>query len=278
MRTTILITGANGFLAGAVANAIPRDWRLVGLVRESSIPSVANRRYDGYFESVDALFDAESQVAVVLHLAARIPRSMNHPDPHLALVNVSLPAQLLARYPWARHVMASSTSVYGRPTMLPISIDTPAAPCTPYGWSKLSAECLVRTASDYAILRLSSIIGCGMRSGSFIPTMVAAARDGRMRLLGDGSRTQDYIDVRDAAAMCVHAALATKDNFVALAVSGRAPTNLQVAEELARLTGAGIEFSGEDASPSFAYTLDRSPALQSSRISLHDTLIEMLSQ
>ena len=273
---TILITGANGFLARTVASLAPPDWRTIGLVRAAGAPD-ADRHWHALHDSIDVLAAAERKVDVVLHLAARIPADMQQSGPELIASNVALPAQLLMQYPDARHVLASSVAVFGQPASLPLSVAAAPAPATAYGWSKLAAENLARMAPSHAILRLSSIIGRGMRAGSFIPAAVAAARSGRITVHGNGSRTQDYIDVRDAARMCIEAAQ-RHDNFVTLAVSGREHSNREVASELAALTGAEIEFTGHDASASFAYTMAGAVALGPPRYALHETLGQMVAE
>jgi nucleoside-diphosphate-sugar epimerase len=277
MSTTILITGANGFLARAVAGIAGDAWRLIGLVRRGGVTTTAGTRWHGLYDSIDLLCSEQPKVDVVLHLAAWIPPIAGQFAPELIAANVGLPSQLVMRYPQARHVLASSASVYGMPAALPLSAASPVQPCSPYGWSKLAAENLIRTVDHYSILRLSSIIGRDMRAGSFIPTAVAAAQAGSILLRGDGSRTQDYIDVSDAANMCLQAA-ARQDNFLTLAVSGSAHTNRDVAEQLAGMTGARIQFDGSDDSPSFAYTLADATALGPCRIALQQTLRNMLSE
>lgn len=276
-RVNILVTGANGFLARAVAAAAATESRLVGLVRPGTVLPSTKADWGAVHDSLESLVSEEPTFDVVLHLAALIPRSAGHSHPDLIDTNVGLPSQLATRYPMARHVLASSVSVYGTPAALPLSVDSPTQPSTPYGWSKLSAENFVRTLGHHAVLRLSSVIGRGMRAGSFIPTAVAAARAGCIQVLGDGSRTQDYIDVRDAAAMCLEAA-GRRDNFTTLAVSGRAPSNLEVANVLAELTGSTVQCGGKDESPSFAYTLAGAVSLGPCQTPLRQSLREMVGE
>lgn len=276
MPATVLITGPNGFLARSVAALAPTSWRLVGLVRPGGDTAHRVTSLQAHYDSVDSLIEGESRVDAILHLAACIPCDLHQFDPRLAKVNVGLPARLLREFPDARHVLASSVSVLASGTRLPLEVSSPAIPQTPYGWSKLAAENLVRMARSHAVLRLSSIIGVGMRPNSFVPTALAAARSGRIVVFGDGSRLQDYIDVRDAARMCISATL-REGNMVTLAVSGRSYSNAHVARELARLTGARIEFAGEDASASFAYTLTGAVDLGPCQHSLRETLEDMVA-
>lgn len=271
---TILITGANGFLARTVATQAPADWRMLGLVRGADAGN-SGSQWHSLHDSIDSLAAAEPRIDAVLHLAARIPADMQQFEPDLVAANVVLPAQLLMHFPDARHVLASSVAVYGVPAVLPVSIASAPAPASAYAWSKLSAENLIRMARSHAILRLSSIIGRGMRPGSFIPSAVGDALRGSVTVRGDGSRTQDYIDVRDAADMCI-AAASRNDNLVTLAVSGRAHSNREVASELSALTGAEVVFDGRDDSASFAYTMAGAVELAPARHALHETLQRMV--
>jgi nucleoside-diphosphate-sugar epimerase len=116
-----------------------------------------------------------------------------------------------------------------------------------------------------------------MKVGSFIPAIVAAAKHGRIRLLGDGKRRQNYLNIEVAAAMCLQAA-ASCDNIVALGVDQRSYSNREVADMLAALTGAEIVHEGEDTSPSYLY--DATHAMDSGVIhmDLRECLQKMVEQ
>ena len=46
-----------------------------------------------------------------------------------------------------RHFIFSSTAaVYGNPAKIPVTEDTPTQPISPYGWSKLMSEIMLRDA------------------------------------------------------------------------------------------------------------------------------------
>ena len=270
MPKTVLITGANGFLARAL-HPLLADWRLHALVRPGSRPP---GDWDGVHDHVEAA-SAAADYDAVLHLAACIPADMRVRDPELLRTNVMLPAALVLAHPRARHVLASSVSVYGVPTALPLTVTSPTAANTPYGLSKLAAESVVAQAASHAVLRLSSLVGPGMRERTFVPSLLRAARGGTLTVFGDGTRLQDYIDVRDAAEQC-RQALLRDDSFTTLAVSGEARSNAQVAADVAALTGAQVRFDGVDASPSYCYSYDGAIRLAPSRHALPETLREML--
>ena len=226
-RKRILITGATGFLGRHVA-AFFREYDCVFLL---SPGSKGNGYLEGYcYHLVDDLVDAVTEVDVVIHLAAFIPYgSMNEPSSQLHEVNVELTQHLANAYPTARWVFASSVSVYGTANDAVITTRTVATPDNLYGQSKHEAELIVEQLQNAAIIRFSSIIGKGMKPVSMIPKWIDQARnEKRIGVWGKGTRTQNYLDVRDAATL-VHL-LALKDWMgVTLGVSPKEYTNAQVA-------------------------------------------------
>ena len=273
-RKVLLITGANGFLARAVVRQMDSGWQLAALVRPgTSAPSHCHT----VCESVDRLIADLDRVDVVMHLAACIPSPPDAAPPELMPVNVGLVEKLTQAYPDARHVLASSVSIFGAPVSLPLTIDSTPHQPNAYGLSKLAAESLVRQMPKHAIIRFSSLIGVGMKRGSFIPTIVSAARAGRIRLLGNGERLQNYLDIDDAALMCIRAA-SSKKSFIALGIGECSYSNNEVASILAELTGASIVREGNDRSPSYVYEFSDAMDIGQRRASLKESLGKMVQQ
>lgn len=214
---------------------------------------------------------------MVMHLAACIPTPANAAPEELVPVNVDLVAKLVNAYPDARHVLASTVSVYGVPVSLPLTLESQPNSPNAYGLSKLDAEKIIRKLQNHAVIRFSSLVGAGMKAGSFIPAVVSAARTGKIRLLGNGERLQNYLDIGDAALMCIRAANINK-SFIALGIGERSYSNNEVAGILSKLTGASIIHEGDDPSPSFVY--DSRDAMDIGRryISLEETLWKMVQQ
>lgn len=245
----ILVTGANGFLARALQPLLPPASETVALTHASDAP-------DGYarsYRDVGCLLSREPAFDGILHLAAQIRAPADGASGYLP-ANVELPTRLVQAYPDARHVLASSTSVYGDDETLPIGIATPCQPTHPYGRSKLAGEHVVRAARSHAVVRFSSLLGRGMHPSTFVPRIIEDARArGIITLLGSGERRQNYLDVRDAASMCLRA-LQSTGCFVTLGIGPGSWSNNEVAALVAARTGARIVHTGSDSSPSRIYT------------------------
>ena len=272
-KLTVLVTGANGGLARSVCNRLPKNIVAVGLVRQGTARQPSQQLQ--VFDRIDALLADIPHIDAVLHLAARIP-SPHERATDLLAVNVDLVSTLIQTLPSARHVLASSASVYGSPDNSPLHINSLPNPVSAYGWSKLAAECLVRQCKNHAVIRYASLIGRNGRPNTFVPSIVAAARDGCITLYGDGRRQQNYVDLDDAADMCLRA-LVSKTNFTTLGVSDRSYSNNEVAEILSGLTGAVIRHVGIDESPSYTYDCTGAIALGPCLIPLKTTLEDLLS-
>src|ERR1700682_6392513 len=47
-----------------------------------------------------------------------------------------------------RFIFSSTAAVYGNPTQVPVTEDAPTVPISPYGWSKLMTEIMLRDAAQ----------------------------------------------------------------------------------------------------------------------------------
>ena len=120
-----------------------------------------------------------------------------------------------------RFIFSSTAAVYGNPVEIPVSEDAPTQPISPYGWSKLMSEVMLRDAGraydlSYVILRYFNVAGAdpACRAGQsskgathLIKVAVEAALGLRAKLevfgvdypTPDGSCIRDYIHVSDLA-------------------------------------------------------------------------------
>ena len=68
-------------------------------------------------------------------------------------------------------IFSSTCAVHGNPAQIPVTEDTLPAPISPYGWSKLMTEIMLRdagTAHDfrYVILRYFNVVGADPKCGT----------------------------------------------------------------------------------------------------------------
>ena len=99
-----------------------------------------------------------------------------------------------------------------------------------YGLSKLWAEKIIqRNSKAFVIFRISSLIGENMKSNSFIPKIIdKALNNGKIIILGNGERLQNYIDVRDLS-MMIEKSLNSSSNEILLGVTEKSYSNIQIA-------------------------------------------------
>lgn len=108
-----------------------------------------------------------------------------------------------------RLVFASSAAVYGNPTQVPISEDSPTLPISPYGLQKLAGEHYIELFSKYlgfssVKLRLFNVFGPRQDPRSpysgVISIFVKAMMEGKpISINSDGTQTRDFIYVKDVA-------------------------------------------------------------------------------
>ncbi|NSL42842.1 UDP-glucose 4-epimerase GalE, partial [Streptomyces sp. 8P21H-1] len=239
---TWLITGGAGYIGAHVARAMAGAGERVLALDDLSagvparlpggIPLVQGSSLDG--ELLKRVL-AEHAVTGVVHLAARkqVGESVAQPARYYQ-ENVGGLATLLDAVAGAgvrRFVFSSSAAVYGNPDVDLITEDTPCAPLSPYGETKLAGEWLVRAAGrahgiGTVCLRYFNVAGAAAPeladTGVFnvVPMVFDRLTRGESpRIFGDdhptpdGTCVRDYIHVADLAEAHLAAArrLATAD-------------------------------------------------------------------
>ncbi len=222
----VLVTGAAGFIGGAVTDTLAAaGHQVTALVRsERSCPQfapgvevIAANLVDVHeleAARLDRGFDA------VCHLAAltRVRESQYDPLRYFA-VNVTGTVNLLRLLERGTEVrgvapvvvLGSTCAVYGVPEIQPIPETAPPAPTHPYGASKLAAEQIVvhQAATGgigAVVLRSFNVAGAAGRHADndqsrIIPAALAVA-SGRSEVFhvnGDGAVIREYVHVADMA-------------------------------------------------------------------------------
>jgi len=222
----ILVTGGAGFIGGHLAE------RFVGTDHDVVVLDNLNEFYDtglkernveagrkavtrgGTYEFVegdvrdaDLVADLVADADYVFHQAARAGVRSSVANPRLYdAVNVDGTLNVLdaARDHGAeRIVVASSSSVYGKPRYLPYDEDHPTTPVSPYGASKLAAEryaCAYAEVYDLPVvaLRYFTVYGPRMRPNMAISNFVSRCVNGNPPVVyGDGTQTRDFTYIDD---------------------------------------------------------------------------------
>jgi UDP-glucose 4-epimerase len=162
-----------------------------------------------------------------------------------------------------KHFVFSSTcAVYGNPTVVPVSEDTPTLPISPYGSSKLMTEIILRDASqayglDYVSLRYFNVAGADPKSRTgqstkdatqLIKVAVEAALGQRPKVevfgtdypTPDGTCIRDYIHVTDLCRAHWDALLYLRSGGRPLTLNcgyGRGFSVLEVLDAVKRISG-----------------------------------------
>ncbi|MCC6775455.1 MAG: UDP-glucose 4-epimerase GalE [Hyphomicrobiales bacterium] len=227
---TVLVTGGAGYigshmvhaLADAAADVVVLDNLSTGFDRAlpAGVPLIIGDTGD---QARVASLIAEHAVDAIIHFAASIvvPDSVRDPLGYYrnntansrALIETAISGGV-------RHFIFSSTAaVYGNPERVPVREDDPLVPISPYGWSKLMTEIMLRDAGaahglGYVILRYFNVAGADPlgRTGQstkgathLIKVAVETALGLRPRIevfgtdypTPDGTCIRDYIHVSD---------------------------------------------------------------------------------
>ena len=232
---TWLITGGAGYIGahvvramtGAGEQAVVYDDLSTGIAERvpADVPLVVGSTLDA--ERVAHTL-ADHEVTGVVHLAAKkqvgesVDRPLHYYRENVEGLRVLLEAVTAAGVP--SFVFSSSAAVYGMPDVPLVTEETPCAPMSPYGETKLAGEWLVRatgraTGLSTASLRYFNVAGAASPeladTGVFniIPMVFEKLTENAPpRIFGDdyatpdGTCVRDYIHVTDLAEAHVAAA------------------------------------------------------------------------
>lgn len=199
----ILLTGAAGFVASAMAKNLIKHGNNVRLVDNYYKPSNLVEIEGVPIEHVDIreisdLWDIE----VLIHCAAISGIGECNNNPELSnSVNVKGTFNLLkCLNPKAKIIFPSSSAVYGVCQESPITEAHPEDPRGVYGKTKLEGEKLVKLHNRYVILRFSNIYGYGLFCKRTVTDLFIekALSDKPLEVKGDGRQRRDFVHINDA--------------------------------------------------------------------------------
>jgi len=231
----ILVTGGAGFIGGHLAEAFLHEGHDVTVLdslepfydvrlkrhtieRHREVAAGGDATYafvEGDVRDVDTVedlvgVDGEEPVDAVIHQAAQAGVRASVAAPRTVTdINVDGTVNVLQAATDAdvrRVILASSSSVYGKPVDLPYDEDHPTEPVSPYGVSKLAAEEYARVYHELhglatVCLRYFTVYGPRMRPNMAISNFVSRCFNGEPPVVyGDGEQTRDFTYVDDVVA------------------------------------------------------------------------------
>jgi UDP-glucose 4-epimerase len=229
---TVLVTGGAGYIGSHTVHALVDAGECVVVLDNLStgfatalpkqmLPIVG----DVSDQALVATLIENYQVEAIIHFAGStiVPESMKDPLGYYGNNTVNSRALIEAAVKGGvRHFIFSSTAaVYGNPARVPVAEDDPTVPLSPYGWSKLMTEIMLRDASaayglGYVALRYFNVAGADpqLRTGLSTPgathlikvaVEAALGRRAQIDVYGtdyptpDGTCIRDFIHVSDLA-------------------------------------------------------------------------------
>ena len=230
---TVLVTGGAGYIGSHMVLRLLDDGERVVVVDNLStgfrwaVPPAASLIVgDAGDGDLVRTVMRKHDVSAVIHFAGSIVVPDSVADPLGYYHNNTVKSRALIEAAVAsqvKHFIFSSTAaVYGNPKENPVSEDADLQPVSPYGWSKLMTEVMLRDTAHahdlkYTALRYFNVAGADPmgRSGQSTPRAThlikvaceaALGKRGHMDVFGtdyptpDGTCIRDYIHVSDLAA------------------------------------------------------------------------------
>jgi UDP-glucuronate 4-epimerase len=220
--STILVTGAAGFIGSHVAQALgARGDRAVGLDNFDPYYDGALKRRNVRESGLAELFEADicdpgavreaferAKPDGVIHLAARAGVRPSIQDPvgyaRANVVGTSVIFEEAKRASCSRVVIASSSSVYGNNRKTPFAETDPVEePISPYAATKKSCELIghthwALTRMPVAMLRFFTVFGPRQRPDLAIMAFMRRIASGEpIDAFGDGSMSRDFTYIDD---------------------------------------------------------------------------------
>lgn len=218
----VIVTGAAGFIGSHLSEALlERGFKVTGVdcfndnydprVKRVNLHKLKDESGFTLIESsindldLDALF---KDAAYVFHLAAQPgvreswqKRFDDYIDANIRATHRMCEAARKSEI--KRLVYASSSSVYGETTRLPMSEDHPTRPMSPYGVTKLSAEdlCMLYRANfgvPVVALRFFTVYGARQRPDMAFHRFIKKGLAGEpVPVYGNGEQTRDFTHISD---------------------------------------------------------------------------------
>jgi UDP-glucose 4-epimerase len=280
---TVLVTGGAGYIGSHMVLALTDAGERVVVLDNLStghrwavaenIPFIVGETGD---QPLVTRIIREHNVDAIIHFAASIvvPDSVREPLAYYRNNTVNSRALIeCAVKTGVKHFIFSSTAaVYGNPTIIPVPEDAPTLPISPYGWSKLMTEIMLRDAGSayglqHVILRYFNVAGADPqgRAGQSTKAATHLIKVAVETVLGlrpkldvfgndyptpDGTCIRDYIHVSDLVSAHADALRYLRSGAPSLTLNcgyGHGFSVLEVIDAVKRVSG--VDFKVDVAPP-----------------------------
>jgi UDP-glucose 4-epimerase len=263
--TKILITGGAGFMGSTTADQLldagAAEIRVLDNFVRGSHRNLERARRTGRLQVIEGdvrdkalVDDVASGVDYIFHLAAlRITRCAEAPSEAVEVLmnGTSHVLEAAVRHKVRKIVAASSASVYGNPSYLPMDEEHPFNNRTLYGAGKIANEQMLRAYTEmfglpYVALRYFNIYGPRMdMDGVYTEVLVRwmdAIEAGKApRIFGDGTQSMDFVCIEDVARANLAALVSDVSDEVFNVGTGVQTTLNELCEILLRVTGSSLK-------------------------------------
>jgi len=220
----VLITGGVGYIATWLKNKIERFCNKVIVIDKN----IKNEKENYYYvditnkNSIDKILK-QSRFDYIFHFAALISvyQSIKSPYSHFnvnSFGTLNLAESVRQYQDKAKIIFNSTGLVYGNPKELPITINHPLSPNTPYAASKAAAEDILSSYSrtygiKVSVLRLFNVYGKNQKPPLFIPSFIHRCLNDKQIKVGNINTSRDFIYITDAIEAILRAAVYSKKSL-----------------------------------------------------------------
>jgi UDP-glucose 4-epimerase len=263
--TKILITGGAGFMGSTTADQLldagAAEVRVLDNFIRGSHRNLERARRSGRLQVIEGdirnkttVDEAVAGVDYIFHLAAlRITRCAEAPQEAVEVLmnGTSHVLESAVRHKVRKIVAASSASVYGNPSYLPMDEEHPFNNRTLYGAGKIANEQMLRAYTEmfglpYVALRYFNIYGPrmdldGVYTEVLVRWMDAIESGEAPRIFGDGTQSMDFVFIEDVARANLAALVSDVTDEVFNVGTGIQTTLNELCEILLRITGSSLK-------------------------------------
>jgi len=254
-----VITGGAGFIGSHIAKHLVdknHEVIIVDNLSRGRLENLSQIKNQIEFKKIDIL-DFNSLKAIIsnsdgiFHQAAltSVPESFLQKEKYHN-VNVTGTENIfkLAKEFKKKVVYASSSSIYGNTTTIPIQENFERNPINPYGVTKLDDEKLAEKYHNLGVsiigLRYFNVYGIGQTNdyAGVITKFINQINQNKFPIIfGDGSQTRDFVSVEDVAKANL-LSMESRSNFSFLNIGTGISTSIkQLAEMIIELSGKQLE-------------------------------------